>query len=94
MLHGRVAVYMDDGNWYLAVYTVCDQLQPDFRCGIYNHRPKICRDYTTDECEFEDGGVHDLFFETPEQIYEYMVAFLDMDVEKEYWERGKQLPML
>lgn len=71
LLHGRAAVFVEDGDWYLMVYADCKHLQDDHRCGIYEDRPGICRKYTTDECEFEDDAVYDRFFETPEQIWEY-----------------------
>jgi len=30
----------------------CPHLQPDNRCGIYDRRPQICRDYSADQvCE-------------------------------------------
>ena len=34
--------------------TRCKYLTADDRCGIYLNRPKICREYTTDECEYDD----------------------------------------
>jgi len=76
MLHGSVSIFVEDGSWYLTVNNVCDQLQADHRCGIYETRPTICRKYTTDECEFEDDAVYDKFFETPEQMWEYSQAVL------------------
>ena len=76
MLHGRVAVFVEDETWYLLVYADCKHLLPDHRCGIYETRPQICRDYSTDNCEFEDDGLYDLYFETPEQIREYADAVL------------------
>ncbi len=81
MLHGRVSMFVDEGTWYLMVHTPCDKLQPDYRCGIYETRPLICRAYSTDNCEFEDDAVYDQFFETPEQIREYMESvFPELDV--------------
>lgn len=71
LLHGRAAVFVEDGDWYLMVYADCKHLLEDHRCGIYEDRPGICRKYTTDECEFEDDAVYDKFFETPEQVWEY-----------------------
>ncbi len=76
MLHGRVAVFVDDETWYLMVYADCKHLLPDQRCGIYEDRPQICRGYSTDKCEYEDDAVYDMFFETPEQIWEYAQAVL------------------
>lgn len=76
MLHGRVGVFVEDKTWYLVVYADCRHILPDYRCGIYEQRPSICRTYTTDECEYEDDAVYEKFFETPEQIWEYAEAVL------------------
>ena len=37
---------------------------------------QICRDYSTDSCEYEDDWVYDQYFETPEQVEEYAEAVL------------------
>lgn len=71
MLHGRVAVFVENGNWFLMVFGDCKHIEADYRCGIYHTRPQICRDYSTDNCEYADEGCYDKYFETPEQIYEY-----------------------
>jgi Fe-S-cluster containining protein len=76
LLHGRASLFIDDGTWYLMVHTVCKHLQDDYRCGTYETRPQICRDYTTKDCEYEDDWVYDKYFETPEQIHEYTEAVL------------------
>lgn len=76
LIHGDVAIFTEDGTWYLLVFNVCRHLQPDQRCGIYLTRPQICRDYTTDNCEYEDDWVYDHYLETPEQVAEYMEAIL------------------
>jgi uncharacterized protein len=76
LLHGQATVFVDDAVWYLMVHTDCKHLGADHRCGIYHTRPQICRDYTTDNCEYEDDWVYDQYFETPEQIEEYMEAVL------------------
>jgi Fe-S-cluster containining protein len=56
------------------VYGDCQHLLPDNRCGNYEDRPQICRDYNTDACEYDDPGVHERLFETPEQLWEYAEA--------------------
>jgi Fe-S-cluster containining protein len=76
MLHGRVTVYVDEGTWYLCVYADCKHLMADHRCGIYHDRPEICREYSTNACEYDDRGIHERLFETPEQIWEYAEAVL------------------
>jgi Fe-S-cluster containining protein len=76
LLHERATLFVEDDTWYLMVHTKCKHLQADQRCGIYSTRPQICRDYTTDKCEYEDDWVYDKYFETPEQIHEYAEAIL------------------
>lgn len=76
LLHGRASVFTDSGDWYLMVHTTCKHLRDDHLCGIYETRPQICRDYTTDNCEYEDDWTYERYFETPEQIEEYAEAVL------------------
>jgi Fe-S-cluster containining protein len=76
LLHDQATVFTEEGTWYLLVHTQCKHLQPDNRCGIYNTRPQVCRDYSTDNCEYEDDWVYDHYFETSEQVEEYMEAVL------------------
>jgi Fe-S-cluster containining protein len=76
LLHDRATVFKEDEDWYLLVYTECRHLQPDNRCGIYDTRPKICRDYSTKDCEYEDDWTYDFYLETPDQAAEYMEVVL------------------
>lgn len=76
LLHDAATLFTEDDDWYLLVHTECKHLQPDGRCGIYETRPQICRDYSTDNCEFDDTWVYDRYFETSEQIEEYAEAVL------------------
>ena len=74
LLHERATVFVEDASWYLLVHTVCKHLLDDHRCGIYETRPQICREYSTDNCEYEDDWTYDHYFETPEQVEEYCDA--------------------
>ena len=95
MLHGRVTVYVEDEIWYLCVYGDCKHIQPDYRCGIYEIRPQICRDYSTNKCEYDDKGLHDKLFDTPEQIYEYMQAIFPQKKKKQVkGPKGVSLPVV
>ena len=71
--HQNIQIYKDEGDWYLLVNNKCNFLQPDGRCGIYETRPKVCRDHSNDYCEFdapaEDG--FDLFFDDYESLLTY-----------------------
>jgi Fe-S-cluster containining protein len=76
LLHDKATVFKEDDHWYLLVHTVCEHLQPDHRCGIYNTRPQICRDYTTKDCEYEDDWTYDFYLEAADQVVEYTEAVL------------------
>ena len=76
LLHEYATVFTEEGDWYVCVHTVCKHLQDYQRCGIYQTRPLICREYTTDDCEYEDDWVYDQYFETAEQVEEYMDTVL------------------
>lgn len=91
LLHERASVFTEDETWYLLVHTVCKHLQPDQRCGIYETRPQICREYTTDDCEYDDDWVYDRYFETPEQVEEYAEAIIQRPGQSI---RGRKPPLL
>ncbi|MFK7767692.1 MAG: YkgJ family cysteine cluster protein [Mariniblastus sp.] len=74
LLHEYASIFTEDNDWFLLVHTPCKHLRDDNRCGIYETRPQICRDYTTKDCEYEDSYTFDRYFETPEQIDEYSNA--------------------
>ena len=76
LAHGGTLVYIEKDTWYLLVFARCNYLQSDNRCGIYLNRPKICRDYSTDECEYDSPWGFEKIFETPEQLWEYAEAVL------------------
>ena len=76
LAHGRTLIYVEKKQWYLLVMTRCNYLTDDDRCRIYLNRPKVCREYTTDNCEYDGEWTFDKIFETPEQIWEYAEAVL------------------
>ena len=76
LLHDRATVFVEGKTWYLLVHTECKHLGADQRCGIYETRPEICREYTTDECEYDDSWTYQRYFETSEQVKEYADAVL------------------
>ena len=76
LLHDRATVFVEDENWYLLVHTRCKHLGDDNLCQMYESRPQICRDYTTNKCEYEDDWVYDHYFETAEQVAEYAEAVM------------------
>lgn len=78
LMHDRVNVFLDDGKWYLQVWSRCENLLPDNRCGVYETRPQICRDYGLDadgraNCHATSKPNHEyeVLFTTAEQIEKY-----------------------
>jgi len=74
MLHQNTSLFTEDDTWYLVVHTVCQHLQSDNLCGIYETRPQICREYSTDNCEYDSDATYERYFETADQIAEYINA--------------------
>lgn len=76
LLHGGVSVFVEDGEWYLYVAADCRHLLPDFRCRIYATRPRICREYTTENCDYHSGEYDwERHFTCPEHLDEYAREF-------------------
>jgi Fe-S-cluster containining protein len=72
MLHKGVTVFVEDGQWYLNMSSPCMHLLPDNRCAIYDKRPRICRNYKTDNCDYHDGAYeYDHHFTTVEALEEF-----------------------
>ncbi len=76
LLHEGASVFVENGDWFLLVHSPCKELGPDNRCRIYETRPQICREYSTERCEYDDLFLFEQYFETPEQVEEYAVATL------------------
>jgi Fe-S-cluster containining protein len=77
LMHHGVQVFVEDGDWYIQVSTTCRHLQPDNRCGIYETRPTICREYKAGECDYTDAEYdYDHLFTTPEQVEAYAKDWL------------------
>lgn len=75
LAHESVHVFIEDEDWYLAIQTKCQYLAPDNRCGIYEDRPRVCREYTTDNCDFHTGSYEfDQYFTSPEQLEAFAQA--------------------
>lgn len=72
LLHQGVNVFIEDGDWYIGIETTCRHLLQDHRCGIYEKRPQVCRDYSTDNCDYHSGDYGwEQHFTRPEHLDEY-----------------------
>jgi uncharacterized protein len=93
LLHEKASVFKEDDDWYLLVHTVCEHLQPDNRCGIYMTRPQICRDYTTENCEYDENWTYDFYLETADQVWEYTEATIQAKGQDIRSRKPEMLPM-
>lgn len=78
LMHEKIHVFVDEGEWFLQVWNRCDNLQADNSCAIYETRPEICREYGADKkgevnCHAvaADNEEYDLLFTEPAQIEAY-----------------------
>lgn len=74
LCHKNITVFVEDGDWYINIKNKCRHLSTnDHRCLIYPNRPKICRQYSTKDCDFTEGEYdYDLHFTDDKQMAEYM----------------------
>jgi len=72
--HKNVHVYVDeDHEWHVEFITPCEHLGEDFKCGIYDKRPDICKDYDHEECTFHNPDYIELFtFKHVEDVEKYI----------------------
>lgn len=73
LMHKGVNVFVEDGEWYIQVPTACENLRADNLCGIYETRPKICREYKAGDCDYAGGSYgYEQLFQCEEDIVAYM----------------------
>ena len=79
LCHEGVTVFVEDGDWYVNVKNKCRNLSgKDYKCRIYDRRPKICRSYSHDECDFVEGEYeYELHFTDDKQMEEYIKVKFD-----------------
>ena len=83
LLHERISVFVEDGDWYINFVTDCRHLQSDHHCNIYNTRPRICRQYTTENCDYHSGDYGwEQHFTCPEHLDEYLRQRLSSAADK------------
>lgn len=52
LYHPGIEIYIDhDDKWNVLFHSRCEQLEPDGKCAVYEHRPIICREYSERTCE-------------------------------------------
>jgi len=75
LLHENISVFVEDGAWYICMASRCRHLGRDYRCEIYASRPRICRRYGTDNCDYHSGDYDwEAHFTCAEHLDEYLRA--------------------
>ena len=85
LCHEGLSVFVEDGDWYLNITNKCKHLsEKDYKCQIYDLRPRICRGYNTEDCDFTGNEYdYELYFTSDKQMEEYMkIKFGDRVFEK------------
>lgn len=73
LYHQNVEVFVDwDDAWHVLFRTRCDNLTSAGLCGVYAHRPVICKDFDWRECEQrltpEDGAPDKLAWQSADEF--------------------------
>ncbi len=78
LLHEDTVIFVEDGAWYVQVNRKCRHLLPDNRCGIYDNRPPICREYKTEGCDWhaDEEYEYEHVFSDGEQLQRFMNEYL------------------
>ena len=73
LAHEGISIFVEDGDWYINIATRCKYLNKDNLCDMYEHRPRICRRYKDESCDFHSGDYgYDLHFTSVEELDEYI----------------------
>ncbi len=70
--HKNTAIFYEKGKWFLEIKNECKYLTSDYKCSIYERRPKICREHGTDICEIHGEAEHDLYFKSLGSLDNYI----------------------
>jgi Fe-S-cluster containining protein len=72
LCHENVVVFIEKRQWYIGIMARCKHLMEDNRCGIYHTRPRVCRSYSTSNCDYHGGEYEfEKLFTSAEQLREY-----------------------
>src|SRR4030042_4357489 len=84
LCHKDITVFVEDGDWYINIKNKCKHLfEKDYRCKIYNKRPKICRGYTIRDCDLAEGEYdYELHFTSDRQMEEYIKIKLGNNIKE------------
>ena len=74
LAHKDVSIYTQSKSWYLMLHNRCTFLDKKSNlCKIYDKRPRICREHTTDECEYEEDWDFDKHFKSYDELERWLL---------------------
>ena len=93
LTHRNVSVYLDwEGDWFIEFATPCEHQGPSKTCGIYEGRPRMCSDFSWDECErTTKEPAYKQRFLTPDEFFEWAKATRPKQFQKYLERRDKML---
>lgn len=71
LIHEDVQLFINNGDWYLQVFRKCTWLGSDNKCSRYDDRPRICREYDDDWCDFDGETEGDRNFRSIAELEAY-----------------------
>lgn len=91
LMHEGISVFVEEGDWYIQIRARCRNLREDFRCGIYETRPSICREYKAEDCDYVGGDYkYEHLFSEPEQIVAFGREYLAKERKKKATKRPRR----
>ena len=92
LCHKDVTVFVEKGDWYVNVKNKCRHLLGnDHKCEIYEKRPRLCRKYSHNNCDFVDGNYdYELHFTNDRQMEEYIKLKFDNNVNEKKQKKVKK----
>lgn len=72
--HKNVRVLLDnEASWCIEFLTECDEMDENGRCKIYDKRPKMCREHSSENCIVNGyGDYHELLFECIQDVEDFL----------------------
>jgi hypothetical protein len=75
LYHKDISIFIDhDNSWNLEIRTICESLDKNGKCKVYDERPVICRKYEHESCTTHSKGE---YFKEKFNTVAQLKAYLD-----------------
>lgn len=73
-LHEGVEVFIENGKWNVLFNSKCKGLDKNWKCSIYEKRPKVCRDHDIEDCERHGkDDSENIYFKNYQEFIAYLM---------------------